>query len=86
MLDKSSKAPPARLIAAIDKVRAGLQRLHRSTVPGNIALLELATGAWTTAALYTAAKLGIPDQLASGPAHANDVAKRIGAHPEWCTG
>ncbi|MDO3639560.1 methyltransferase [Mycolicibacterium arseniciresistens] len=82
MPEKSFKAPPARLIAAVDKVRAGLQRLHRSTVPGNIAMLELATGAWTTAALYTAAKLGIPDQLASGPAHANDVAKRIGAHPE----
>lgn len=54
-------------------------KLHRSSVPGNIAMLELATGAWTTQALYTAAKLGVPDQLAGGPAHAGDIAARIGA-------
>jgi hypothetical protein len=29
--------------------------------------------------LYVGAKLGIPDQLAAGPAHAKDVAGRIGA-------
>jgi hypothetical protein len=70
------------VVRAVDRVRAGLQRLHRTTAPGNIALLELATGAWTTAALYTAAKLGIADQLATGPKHSNDVAARIGAHPD----
>ncbi|MGE2713573.1 methyltransferase [Mycolicibacterium litorale] len=76
------KVPPQRLVRAIDRVRAGLSRLHRSSAPGNIALLELATGAWTTAALYTAARLGIADQLASGPRHANDVAARIGVDPD----
>lgn len=70
------------MVRAIDRVRAGLQRLHRTTAPGNIALLELATGAWTTAALYTAAKLGIADQLAAGPKHSNDVAHRVGASPD----
>lgn len=70
------------MVRAIDRVRAGLQRLHRTTAPGNIALLELATGAWTTAALYTAARLGIADQLAAGPKHSNDVAARIGASPD----
>ncbi|BBY16474.1 methyltransferase [Mycolicibacterium litorale] len=77
-MPKPPKVPPQRLVRAVDRIRAGLQRAHRSTAPGNIALLELATGAWTTAALYTAARLGVPDQLAAGPRHAKDVAARIG--------
>ncbi|PQE02691.1 hydroxyneurosporene methyltransferase [Mycobacterium sp. EPG1] len=76
------RVPPARLIRALDIARAGLARIHRSMVPGNIALLELATGAWTTQVLYVAAKLGIPDCLASGPMRAADVAVRVGADPD----
>lgn len=75
-------APPQRAVRAIDRVRAGLQHLHRSTAPGNIALLELGTGAWTTAALYSAARLGIADQLAVGPAQAATIAERVGADPD----
>lgn len=78
-MPKPPKVPPQRVVRAIDRVRAGLQRLYRSTAPGNIALLELATGAWTSAALYTAARLGIADQLAAGPKHSSDVAARVGA-------
>ncbi|WP_048634750.1 methyltransferase [Mycolicibacterium aurum] len=76
------KVPPVRIIRAIDGVRAGLATLHRSSVPGNIALLELATGAWTTQVLYVAAKLGIADELAAGPARAHDIAARVGAEPD----
>lgn len=76
-----NRVPPVRLIRAVDRLRAGLQRLHRSTAPGNVALMELATGAWTTQVLYVAATLGIPDELADGPAHAADVATRVGADP-----
>lgn len=74
--------PPQRLVRTLDRVRAGLSRLHRSSAPGNIALLEPATGAWTTAALYSAARLGIADQLAAGPARAHEVAARVGADPD----
>ncbi|WP_422748022.1 methyltransferase [Mycobacterium sp. WMMD1722] len=80
--DRKRAAPPQRLVRYVDRVRAGLARLHRSTVPGNIALLELGTGAWTTAALYSAARLGIADQLAAGPARAATVAERVGADPD----
>lgn len=73
------RVPSQRLVRAVDRVRAGLQRLHRSSAPANIALLELATGAWTTAALYAAARLRIADQLAAGAKHSNDVAHRVGA-------
>jgi hypothetical protein len=77
--DKPTRIPPVRLIRAVERVRAGLQRLNQSLVPGNIALLDLANGSWTTQSLYVAAKLGIADQLADGPSHAGEVAQRVGA-------
>ena len=70
------------VVRAIDRLRAGLQQLHRSTAPAGVALLEMATGAWTTQTLYVAAKLKVPDQLASGPARAADIAPRVGADPD----
>ena len=36
-------------------------------VPGNVALLETAQGAWVSQALYVAAKLGIADELGRRP-------------------
>jgi hypothetical protein len=82
---KPQRVPPVRLVRAIDRLRAGLQMLHRSTVPGNIGVLELATGAWTTQAMYVAAKLGVADELSRGAAFAADVAKRVGADPTRST-
>lgn len=76
------KAPPVTVVRVLDRFRAGLQRLHRSTAPGNIALLELATGAWTTQILYTAAKFGIPDQIAAGVTRPAEIAAKVGAHPD----
>lgn len=73
------RLPPVRLIQTIDRVRAALATVHRATAPGNVALLELATGAWTTQVLYVAAKLGIADELAAGPRPAADVAAAVGA-------
>ncbi|MGE2836717.1 methyltransferase [Mycobacterium sp. SMC-4] len=64
----------------VDRLRAGLATAHRSTAPGNVALLELATGSWVTQILYVAARLGIADRLADGPARAEDVAEDVGAH------
>ena len=51
-------------------------------VPGNVALLETAQGAWVTQALYAAAKLGIADELAQGPKTAVEVAARVGGDPD----
>lgn len=82
MTSRTTKVPPVRLIQVLDRIRAGLQRVHRSSAPGNIALLELATGAWTTQVLYVAAKLGIADRLADGPARAQDIAGQVGADPD----
>ncbi|WP_242453461.1 acetylserotonin O-methyltransferase [Mycolicibacterium sp. P9-64] len=81
-MPNSRKAPPVPLIRAVDRVRTGLQTLTRKLVPGNIALLEIANGSWTTQALYVAAKLGIPDELVGGPLSAAEVARRVGADPD----
>jgi hypothetical protein len=76
------KSPPVRLVRVVDGLRTGLHKLTRKMVPGNIALLEIANGSWTTQALYVAAKLGIPDELAGGPLSAAEVASRVGADPD----
>jgi hypothetical protein len=75
------KAPPAWLFAGIGRVRNALNLASRSAVPPNIALLELAQGAWLTQALYAATKLGIADALRGGPRSADDVAREVGADP-----
>ncbi|OBK72716.1 hydroxyneurosporene methyltransferase [Mycobacterium sp. 1164985.4] len=74
--------PPMPVVRVVNRVRATLQHLHRSTVPASVAILEMATGAWQTQTMYVAAKLGVADELASGPARAADIAERVGADPD----
>lgn len=76
------KAPPVRLVRAIDRVRAVLAALQQRAVPANIAVLELAQGAWLAQALYAAVKLRIPDALATGPLSAGQVAQRVNTDPD----
>lgn len=45
------------------------------------ALMQMLTGAWVTQAVATAAKLGIPDLLVSGPKTAEELAAAAQAHP-----
>lgn len=76
-----SKAPPSWLIDGIGRVRAGLGFLHRSAVPPNVALFELAQGAWVSQALSAAVRLRLADELAAGPRSADEVARRVGSDP-----
>jgi SAM-dependent methyltransferase len=69
-------------MTGIGRVRRVLDVASRSAVPANVALLELAQGAWLTQAIYAATKLGIADELRDGPRSADDVAKRVGADPD----
>jgi len=78
----AQKPPPGWLIDGIGRVRDGLGQLRRSVVPANVALFELGQGAWLTQAMYVGAKLGIFDALGDGPASADDIARRVGSHPE----
>lgn len=45
-------------------------------------LFRIISGCKLTQALYVAAKLGIADQLVRGPMSADELAKRVGAHPK----
>jgi hypothetical protein len=74
--------PPAALVNAIGRVRARLGCLHRSLVPPNVALFEIAQGAWVTQALYAAVRLRLADELAHGPLSADEVARRAGSDPD----
>jgi SAM-dependent methyltransferase len=80
--EKPPRIPPLPLVRAINTVRAGLQRVHRALAPGGLNVMELLTGAWTAQCIYVAAKLGIPDQLSSGPLSAAEVARRVGSDPD----
>jgi SAM-dependent methyltransferase len=44
-------------------------------------LIQMLTGMWLTQAVATAARLGIPDLLASGPKSSEEIASAVGAHP-----
>ncbi|WP_457920655.1 methyltransferase [Mycolicibacterium novocastrense] len=79
MPKKPAKVPPMPVVRVLDRLRAALQHVHRSTVPPSVAILEMATGAWTTQTMYVAAKLGVADELAKGRARAADIAERVGA-------
>ena len=81
MSEKPAKVPPARVVRIVDSARTALQKVNRAMVPGNVALLETAQGAWVSQALYVAAKLGIADELAHGPKTADEVAAKVGGAP-----
>ncbi len=82
MSEKPPRIPPLALVRTINTVRAGVQRVSRVLSPGAINLLDLLIGAWVTQTLYVAVKLGIPDELASGPLAAPEVARRVDANPD----
>jgi len=77
--EKPPLIPPLPLLRVVNAVRAGAQRVNRVLAPGGGNVLELLTGAWTAQAIYVAAKLGIPDELATRPLPASEVARRVNA-------
>lgn len=52
-----------------------------NTPPPEHELMSLVVAAYTSQALYVAAKLGVADVLADGPASAEEIARRVGADP-----
>lgn len=59
-------------------MRKGPSRKGDPPDPG-MALLQLASGAWVTQAIYVATKLAIPDHLKSGPASCDELARAVNA-------
>lgn len=81
MATRFAKTPPPAVIRAVAAARGALQRMHRSSAPASVAVIEVALGSWVTQALYAAVKLGIPDELSGGPLTADEVARRVGSDP-----
>jgi len=50
-------------------------------LPPTVALMQLITGFWVSAAVYAAAKLELSDHLEAGPKDADELAQLVGAHP-----
>lgn len=76
------KVPPAKVARIVERFRHHLYRLHQRSVPAAGAMFELATGAWVAQAIQAAAELGIADALTDGPLPLDDLADRVGAHPD----
>ncbi|MEV6771718.1 methyltransferase [Nocardia sp. NPDC051030] len=74
----ASKVPPLPLLRGLELFRNGLAKLHRRTVPGHIALLELHMTGYLSQAIGAAAELGIADALAERPRQPQDLAKALG--------
>ena len=53
---------------------------ERETPDVDRVLMQLLAGAWVTQAIATAARLGIPDTLASGPKTVDEIAAKAGAN------
>ena len=51
-------------------------------LPPPTRMLQIITGYWVSQAVGTAARLGVPDQLADGPRKSSEVAKAVGADPQ----
>lgn len=59
------------------------QPLQRPPTDGFNAIMQMVTGYWTSACIYTVAKLGIPDLLQSGALGIEALAQRTGTHADY---
>ncbi len=56
------------------------ERTAAPALPAHVQLIQMCAGAWVSAAVYAAAKLGLADHLAAGPRSASDLAPATGTH------
>lgn len=55
-------------------------RAEQTSLPADQVMIQMLAGAWVTRAVATAARLGIADQLATGPRTAEELARKSGAN------
>ncbi|AKK28186.1 methyltransferase [Mycobacterium sp. EPa45] len=73
----STKAPPTKVVRAIERVRHHLTRINQRAAPPAAAMMELIMGAWIAQLIAAAAELGVADALADGPATGDALACRL---------
>lgn len=71
-------AAPARAARAVALLRAAGERALRRVVPPPVAMLDLLSAGWFAQAIVAAAQLGLADALGEEPAHAHELAGRLG--------
>ncbi|WP_458246956.1 methyltransferase [Streptomyces sp. MAI_2237] len=74
--------PPPSVVRGLEKQRADLQKQVRDMAPPPFALLEMIMGSMVTQALRVTAELRVAEALADGPLSAEEIAGRVGAHPD----
>jgi hypothetical protein len=74
--------PPAWVLRPVFAVRDGLTRLRDRLGPPELLVVERSLGVLDTAAVATAAELGVAAQLGAGPSDAASVAAAVGADPD----
>jgi SAM-dependent methyltransferase len=72
--------PPGWAAGLVDRVRAGLARMHRGMAPPPVRVLEGVLGLLDLGALGALCALDIPDRL-EGPTTAADLARSVDADP-----
>jgi C-methyltransferase len=75
----ATRLPPAWVVRPIFGVRNALERLRDRLAPSQLVLLERTLGVIDTKAIAVATELGVPEQLAAGPADASTLATAVGA-------
>ena len=76
------KLPPARVARAVERVRHHVGRLYQRLAPPPITVIDMIFGAFLSQAISASAQLGIADALAAGPLTEEELARRVGAHPD----
>lgn len=76
------RPPPAFAVRAVLRARRGLMRLADRVVPAQVALFDESVGLARTQMIGTLAELGVADELAKGPATAEELAGRLGVNAD----
>ena len=78
----AGRPPPRLAVRAVVALRRRLQRLADRLIPAHVALFDQSIGVGRTQVIGTLADLGVADELAKGPATAEQVAGRVGANAD----
>jgi hypothetical protein len=73
--------PPGRATPVVERVRAGVARLHRSLAPPPVQVLDGVFGILDSVALIALCRLDVPDHL-DGPTDVATLARRVDADPD----
>lgn len=78
----TEKMPPPWVVRVVEQLRERVLRMHRKMMPPPVTMLEMITAGMVSQAVQVAATLGIADVLAEGPRTPEEIAERVGAHPD----